>query len=687
MLANLRFAWKLAIGYAALLVLMLFLVFIGLSQLTAAGSAIDLIVHDRVVKLRDAYELREQYNQRAIILRDATMATGEEAVRTAVDAFLASRVQTLELYRKLDETVASEAGKASIARLKALQATLAPINDEIVRLLRTNRRAEAQELIGGKARPMLAAVAEEVGRFVEAQAALMEQATVKAKADHGAARNLMIGAALGAILLSILLGTLIVRSVNRPLSKAVSMAQALANGELGEPAKVHTTEETGQLLNAMNAMQHQLRAFVDAQAEMARQHEAGMIDHRMPAEVFPGTYGEMADSLNALVASHIAVKMRVVEVVGRYAIGDLSPDMDRLPGQKAKITKAIDEVKASLQAINADLSTLVSAAAEGDFSKRGDASRYQYSFRTMVESLNTLMETADTGLADVSRVLGALAKGDLDQRISAQYRGTFDRLKDDSNATVDRLRGIIGDVRSAADSLSSASSQISSTAQSISQAATEQAASVEQTSSAMEQMSASIAQNAENAKVTDTIASTASAEATEGGEAVGRTVEAMKSIASRIGIIDDIAYQTNLLALNAAIEAARAGEHGKGFAVVAAEVRKLAERSQVAAQEIGELASGSVALAERAGTLLSTMVPSIRRTSDLVQEITAASKEQTGGVVQINSALGQLSQVTQQNASGSEELAATAEEMSAQASSLQELMGFFRMSSNSARAA
>jgi methyl-accepting chemotaxis protein len=197
-------------------------------------------------------------------------------------------------------------------------------------------------------------------------------------------------------------------------------------------------------------------------------------------------------------------------------------------------------------------------------------------------------------------------------------------------------------------------------------------------------MSASIAQNTENAKVTDGMASKAATEAAEGGEAVKRTVEAMKSIAGKIGIIDDIAYQTNLLALNAAIEAARAGEHGKGFAVVAAEVRKLAERSQVAAQEIGELAGGSVEMAERAGKLLDEMVPSIRKTSDLVQEITAASEEQSTGVGQVNTAMNQLNQATQQNASASEELAATAEEMSGQAEQLQQLVSFFKVEGNGA---
>lgn len=196
-------------------------------------------------------------------------------------------------------------------------------------------------------------------------------------------------------------------------------------------------------------------------------------------------------------------------------------------------------------------------------------------------------------------------------------------------------------------------------------------------------MASSIQQNSDNAKVTDQIATKAASEAREGGSAVAQTLKAMHDIAAKIGIVDDIAYQTNLLALNAAIEAARAGEHGKGFAVVATEVRKLAERSQIAAQEIGDLASKSVETAQKAGSLLEEMVPAINRTSDLVQEITAASNEQTNGVMQVNQAMNNLNQQTQQNAAASEELAATAEEMTSQAQALQRLMSFFNISQTS----
>ncbi|CAK0768534.1 methyl-accepting chemotaxis protein [Gammaproteobacteria bacterium] len=280
------------------------------------------------------------------------------------------------------------------------------------------------------------------------------------------------------------------------------------------------------------------------------------------------------------------------------------------------------------------------------------------------------------------RFTEAVAEGDLRVRLEQQGQDEVGRLLLALEGMRERLAGVVGQVRATAGSLASSAVQLSSTANSLSHASSEQAASVEETSASLEQMSASIGQNSDNAVATEGAAVKSAKDAVEGGKAVTETVEAMRRIAERIGFIEDIAYKTNLLALNAAIEAARAGEHGKGFAVVAAEVRKLAENSQVAARKISSLARSSVAVAERAGGLLNALVPNIEKTAELVQEIAAASREQTGGVAQVNTAMGQVDQAVQQNAAASEELAATATEVTNQAEELNRLMAFFRVEEN-----
>jgi methyl-accepting chemotaxis protein len=279
----------------------------------------------------------------------------------------------------------------------------------------------------------------------------------------------------------------------------------------------------------------------------------------------------------------------------------------------------------------------------------------------------------------------AVAGGDLKQKIDLDRKDEIGLLADAMNKMVDNLKRVVGDIMCAADNVASGSQELSATAQQMSQGATEQAASAEEISSSMEEMTSSIRQNADNSGQTEKIAVKSAADAREGGKAVTETVCAMKEIATKISIIEEIARQTNLLALNAAIEAARAGEHGKGFAVVASEVRKLAERSQTAAGEISTLSTRSVLVAETAGQMLEKMVPDIQKTAELVQEISASSKEQDTGAEQISKAIQQLDSVIQQNASASEEMASTSEELSSQAEQLKDTISFFSIESSGTR--
>jgi len=435
---------------------------------------------------------------------------------------------------------------------------------------------------------------------------------------------------------------------------------------------------------SLSALQDYLAELMDQSSKDA----ATAYDNaRMNTLMLTGLAVLLAAIIGYWVTHSITVPMiAAIASANRLAEGDLSEKIvSQSTNEMGLLLSAMRNMIERLGQVIDGQRKVVLAANEGDFTQRIELDGLKGFQKEMGEGLNSLTTTTGESIEKVVRVMKAMSEGDLTQKVEGSYQGSFLQMQTFVNDTVDSLSRVVTDVYTSAELLASASEEVSATAQSLSQAASEQAAGVEETSASVEQMTASIAQNTENAKVTDTISTKAAQEADESGEAVKATVGAMKQIAQKISIIDDIAYQTNLLALNAAIEAARAGEHGKGFAVVAAEVRKLAERSQIAAQEIATVADSSVGLAEQAGTQLNEMVPNIRKTSDLVQEIAAASIEQTSGVKQINSAVAQLSQATQQNASSSEELAATAEELNAQAGQLQTTMSFFKIAEASLR--
>jgi len=318
---------------------------------------------------------------------------------------------------------------------------------------------------------------------------------------------------------------------------------------------------------------------------------------------------------------------------------------------------------------------LADAVAVGDLSQKIDVVTDD-ELGDLVKSLNTM--TANLNVT--ARIADTIASGDL--TVEAKRLSDKDTLGIALERMLEKLRLVVSEAIAAAQNVSSGSQQLSASAEQLSQGATEQASAAEEASSSMEEMAANVKQNADNASQTEKIARQSARDAEASGSAVARAVQAMETIADKITIVQEIARQTDLLALNAAVEAARAGEHGRGFAVVASEVRKLAERSQAAAAEIGTLSADTVKSAQEAGEMLTKLVPDIRRTAELVEEITAACREQDVGSSQINQAIQQLDQVTQQNAASSEEVSATSEELTAQAEQLQTTISYFRIDSH-----
>jgi methyl-accepting chemotaxis protein len=457
------------------------------------------------------------------------------------------------------------------------------------------------------------------------------------------------------------------------------------------------------------------------QKEMARLTEAskdGQLSDRGKPEQFQGAYAEIVRGVNTMLDAillPIGEGNRILSQISGGKIDELIAQTYK--GDHEKMKQAVNNIAIVLQSLQKELSRLADASNAGQLAERGKSDQFRGAYTEIVQGVNSILDAVITPLNFTAGYIDRISKGDIPSQITDTYHGDFNLIKNNLNTLIvamneittaaeeiaggnltvvirerspqDKLMQalstmvggitqVVTDIRGIAGEVAAASQSISTASVEVSKGASAQAASAEEASSSMEEMVSNIKQNADNASQTDKIANKSATDAKESGESVAEAVTAMKEIASKISIIEEIARQTNLLALNAAIEAARAGEHGKGFAVVAAEVRKLAERSQKAAGEINQLSGTTVTVSGKAGEMLAKLVPDIQRTAELVQEISAASKEQDTGAEQINKALQQLEKVIQQNASASEEMAATTEELTAQSDQLVSALSFFR---------
>ncbi|WP_372390733.1 methyl-accepting chemotaxis protein [Xanthomonas sp. NCPPB 3582] len=665
-LSNLRIGQRLALGFLAIIVLMVILTVVGIQRVRSIDQQLTAINEVNSVKQRYAINFRGSVHDRAIALRDVVLMdepAERHAAEQSIDKLAADYARSAQ---PLDALIAASTDaneKAILQRIKSIEQRTMPLIAQVRAFRDAADKPHAEQQLLQQARPAFIDWLASINAFIDLQEAKNRLAARQAVATARGFAMLMVISTIVALLLGASIAFLLTRSVVLPLRQSLRLAERINEGDLRSQNTPTANDESGQLLRAMQQMQHRLQDVISAQRTMASRHDAGEISYRTDAQRFPGEYGHMVQDTNALVHAHVQTQLRMTEVMGRYAVGDLTPEIEHYPGEKAAITTTMQQVRQNLRAINAQIHALTQAACAGDFALRGQPEHFEHDFRLMVENLNTMMATSDTNLARFSELLRSIADGDLTVRMSGDFHGVFASMRDDANSTVHRLTDIVTHIQTTSNSIGFAAEDIASGNQELARRSEQQAASLEETAASMEELTSTVKQNAEHAGRANQLAVSAASIASQGRDVVAQVIDTMSGIetASRriadiISVIDGIAFQTNILALNAAVEAARAGEQGRGFAVVASEVRTLSHRSSDAAKEIKRLIDDSVqrvadgsALVHTAGTTMGEVVASVQHVTDIMGQISAASQEQAGGIEQVNHTIAQMDETTQQN--------------------------------------
>lgn len=695
---------RLLLAFGILVALMLFILAVAVTRLAELNDGVGEMAHDRWPKVVLANDSLDQLSGIAIALRNMALTDSHDDVQAQKAAVLAHRARIGDNLEALRKVINLPKGVEMLDGIVAVRSRYVAGQERYFEMIEGGRQQEALAYLRQELRPLLRDYTDRLRAFTHFQGELMDQTARQADERYRLALYVMLGVGILAVLLALLVSRAIARGLMRQLGgepgDAVAAALRVAEGDLSHTIVVQPDDQDS-IMAAMARMQTALNAFVQRQEDLARRHAQGAIGARLDAARFPGAYGRMAEQANQLAASHIAVYQEMVAVIARYAEGDFSVDMSRLPGEKARITESVDQVKAALLTISTEIKNLAYAGARGDFGLRGDAGRFDFMFRQMIGDLNTLVDTCDVGFHDILRIAECLSRGDLSQTIAQEYPGLFGQTRDGVNDTVENLRELVSHIQEVVAAIHTAAREIASGNADLSSRTESQASSLEETASSMEELTATVQQNAQSALAANGLAAEATQVARQGGEAVRRTVDTMTGIADAshrianiIGVIDGIAFQTNILALNAAVEAARAGEQGHGFAVVATEVRVLAQRSSAAAHEIKSLiaesaarVAGGVEHAENAGLAMDKVISAVERMAGLIGEISDASVEQSSGIGQINTAVMQMDEMTQQNAALVEQAAAAAENLQDQAQRLAEAIAVFRLDTTPAERA
>ena len=740
-LKNLKLTPKLMLAFGVVLVLLAAQgvgAYYGLSSLNRATTD---LAEGSMETVSTAAEIRA-------LLGEYRTASYRGLVRASEAVKLDARERTAQLSGQVDASLATYSKLATSAQERKLleELTVAWAKarssyESVNEMIDLELPDDALDTFLGETSDLHNVAASAASALIQEADRQADAASTSASSTYAASVVLIVVMVLGGIGGGVAIAFFLARSLAGSMREAVAVANDVASGKLDTRISIDGQDEIGDLLRAMQRMQHDLRERTERDQAVAAENlrirtalessSTGLIitdpDYRIvytnPA--ITSLLREHAEQIGAalpeldLEASLEDQPVSILEPGGKVATdflarlerdGHATRDVEFGQACIAQSISTIVDAEGTLVgtvcewrdrtgeiAVEQEVARVVEAAAAGDLSGRIGTDDKQGFLLQLAVQLNGLLDANAISLAEVSRLLTGLADGDLSVRMEGDFHGVFARMRDDANATVDQLTSIVARIQGASGAINSGASEIASGNNDLSRRTEQQAANLEETAASMEELTSTVKQNADHARQANQLAIGAASVASQGGEVVGQVVTTMadiqassRKIADIISVIDGIAFQTNILALNAAVEAARAGEQGRGFAVVATEVRSLAQRSATAAKEIKQLiedSTGKVAdgakLAEQAGRTMGEMVASVQRVTDIMAEISAASQEQAAGIEQVNQTIVQMDETTQQNAALVEEASAAARSMEEQAAGLAQAIAVFRLESGS----